>query len=68
MLSEETDKAIEVPEAIKSLLQEFKEIIPNELPDELPPMCDIQHRIDLIPRASLLNLPHYRISQKRGRS
>ena len=31
----------EQPEEVKSMLQEFKDVFPEELPDHLPPMRDI---------------------------
>ena len=39
----------EQPEEVKSMLQEFKDVFPEELPDHLPPMRDIQHAIDFVP-------------------
>jgi len=64
VVKKEVSPTIEVLEKMKSMLEEFQRIVHDELPDELPSMRKIQHHIDLIPGASQLNLPHYRMNAK----
>jgi hypothetical protein len=51
----------DLPEEIQELLEEFVDIVVDELPCSLPPIRSISHHIDLIPRASLLNKEAYRL-------
>ena len=53
----EEQPLVEIPAKVHGLLAEFQSILGE--PQGLPPMRGIQHRIDLIPGASLPNLPHY---------
>ena len=57
LVKEEVGPAIEVLDKMKPTLKEFQRIIHDKLRDELLPMRDIQHHVNLIPRASLPNLP-----------
>jgi hypothetical protein len=45
----------DLPEEIETLLEEFVDIVVDELPCSLPPIRSISHHIDLIPGASLPN-------------
>jgi hypothetical protein len=51
----------DLPEEIQKLLEEFSDIVVDELPCSLPPIRSISHHIDLIPGASLPNKVAYRL-------
>ena len=46
---------VDVPLEVKNLLDDFVDVVPDELPSELPPLRDIQHVIDLVPGSQLPN-------------
>ncbi|GJY59007.1 putative reverse transcriptase domain-containing protein [Tanacetum coccineum] len=41
---------VSVPQFVKPLIEKYADVMPKELPSGLPPMRDIQHHIDLIPK------------------
>ncbi|XP_072064386.1 uncharacterized protein [Arachis hypogaea] len=50
----------DLPSAFISLLQEFGDVFPDELPLGLPPLRGIEHQIDFVPGSSIPNRPAYR--------
>jgi hypothetical protein len=52
----------ESPEEVKYVFNEFQDVFPEDLPNHLPAMHDIQHAIDFVLKATLPNLPHYRMN------
>ncbi|XP_057770971.1 uncharacterized protein LOC130990758, partial [Salvia miltiorrhiza] len=46
--------------SIRSVLQEFDDVFPDDTPAGLPPIRGIEHQIDFVPGATLPNRPAYR--------
>ncbi|XP_027178194.1 uncharacterized protein LOC113777359 [Coffea eugenioides] len=57
-----------IPLEVVSLLQEYADIFPGDVPSGLPPLRGIEYQIDFIPGASLPNRPARRATQRRLRS
>ena len=55
-------ESMHVLEPIQQLMNAFDDVFPTDLPSDLPPMRDIQHCINLIPRSSLPNRLAYRMT------
>ncbi|XP_031387093.1 uncharacterized protein LOC116200384 [Punica granatum] len=64
VLLEENEERGDIPPVVKSLLEEFRDVVPDEIPSGLPPMRDIQHHIDLVPGAAIPSKAAYRMSPK----
>ncbi|XP_075657419.1 uncharacterized protein LOC142627439 [Castanea sativa] len=54
----ELDKSL--PSVVVSLLQEYEDVFPNDVPSGLPPIRGIEHQIDFVPGATIPNRPAYR--------
>jgi hypothetical protein len=52
----------DIPEEIQELLENFDDIVVDDLPCLLPPIRSISHHINLIPGASLPNKEAYRLT------
>lgn len=53
--------------SIVSLLQEFEDILPEEVPHSLPSIRGIEHQIDFIPGATIPNQPSYRSNHEEAK-
>jgi hypothetical protein len=49
-----------LPSSIVSLLQEYKDVFPEETPHGLPPIRGIEQKINFVPGATIPNRPAYR--------
>jgi hypothetical protein len=52
----------DLPGEVQGLMEEFTDIVVDELPRSFPPMRSVSHHIDLIPGASLPNKAMYRLT------
>ncbi|XP_027166443.1 uncharacterized protein LOC113766448 [Coffea eugenioides] len=63
--STENDKAEKIERkkdiCIVSLLQDYEDVFPDEIPNGLPPIRGIEHQIDLVPGAPLPNRLAYKM-------
>ena len=50
---------VNVLREVKNLLDDFVDMVPDELTSELPPLRDIQHAIDLVLGFHLPKFQHY---------
>lgn len=53
VIFEENGQRAYIPQDAQSLLKEFANVVPEEIPPGLPPMRDIQHCIDFIHGATI---------------
>ena len=58
------DQFVEVPEEVVSVLDEFMDVMPKELPKTLPPRRNMDHKIELEPGARIPAQAPYRMAPK----
>ncbi|KAJ0589753.1 putative nucleotidyltransferase, Ribonuclease H [Helianthus annuus] len=61
---EQNAHTAEPPLQVRSLLEEFRDVFPEEIPAGLPLMRKVQHCIDFIPGSVIPNKPAYRMNPK----
>ncbi|GJT91571.1 hypothetical protein Tco_1080416 [Tanacetum coccineum] len=64
LMIEENPVTAAAPLLMVPLLNEFKDVFPEEIPARLPMIREIQHCIDFLPGASIPNKPAYRMNPK----
>ena len=50
------------PEKVPKILQEYADVSPKDLPAELPPQRDVDHKIEMVPGAQPPHKATYRLS------
>ena len=57
-----------VPKCVKDVLKRYQDKMPEDLPNELPPRREVDHKIEVKPKTELPLKTPYRLSQKSWRS
>ena len=50
---------------IDKILNDFHDVFSSELPHGLPPKCNIDHCIDIVPGVAPISIPSYRLSRSK---
>ncbi|CAM8918500.1 unnamed protein product [Rhodiola kirilowii] len=53
---------VEMPKEVATFLEEFKDVLPNELPKKLPPRREVDHVIELEPGSKPPTMGAYRMA------
>ncbi|GJS20332.1 RNA-directed DNA polymerase [Tanacetum coccineum] len=61
---ESNECRFDVPHEVKAILDDFADVVPDELPPGLPSMRGIQHCIDFVPGAVIPHKAAYRMNPK----
>ncbi|XP_059625412.1 uncharacterized protein LOC132268599 [Cornus florida] len=62
MIEIKPDQFVEVPDSVAEILEEFAEVMPPELPKQLPPRRAVDHKIELEPGARAPAQAPYRMA------
>ena len=57
-----TEKTRKYAKILVSLMREFGDVFPDDLPDGLPPSREVDHLIKVIPQSKPITKPSYRLS------
>nr|GFA15132.1 Gag-Pol polyprotein, putative [Tanacetum cinerariifolium] len=64
VMEESRSRIVEHNPLVRTILEDFKDVIPNKIPTGLPPMREVQHCIDLVPGSVLPNKAAYHMNPK----
>ena len=60
------DKTNRYADILGSLMSEFKDVFPADLPDGLPPSREVDHSIKVLPGSKPISKPSYRLSHSKA--